>query len=495
MFKTACKYNEDAVFYFDIWGNKHVATGGSLSWRLRNPGLIHRRTRAAVINGSIGSYDDFAIFAEPEHGFKALVDWLNSKTCQNMTLQGLAKHYRHKDNKNFLDYLVKAIEVPSTRKVGSLSQKEFQNLQNAICKLCGYICIGDEHFTLLPKISAKIEDSITNQEFYLILDNTLLSKKEAIEWVLSHRLDAVIVHDKNDDKHVHLRSRPYHCMQHIRLNERNFNLLEGQFETIYRSVGQKKMGQCIWAFINGIANTKEEALASATLISEAAGGEMVLSMPNDQIMCGIGNAIAALIKKVGIDTPVVELAVRFFRHLIKLSTDDAKHPPIIVFVHSQGAIIAEHALEYLTPAERKRLRIFTFGGGSFISSSKCHPDSDNYASAGDLISKGGSPNHQNLALSLYYAAQKGESRESIIDKLALRDAVLVFNSMEYCFTGTEKFETWIQQRKAYYREELQKLEVTVLDPGSRFEHAFKNHCYQNAVKSIIEKYQHPRSSD
>jgi len=495
MFRFASKFNEETIFYFDIWGNKHVATGGTLPWRLRNPGLIHKRTQAAFKNGSIGSYADFAIFAEPEHGFKALADWLSSKTCQNMTLQGLAKHYRQKDNKNFLDYLIRVLGVPSTRKVGALSQTEFQNLQHTICKLCGYTCIGDEHFALLPKISAKIENGVTNQEFYLILDNIVLSKQEAVEWVLSHRLDAVIVHDKNDDKHIHLRSRPYHCMQHIRLNERNFNLLEGQFETIYRSVGQKKPGQCIWAFINGIANTREEALASAALISEAAAGEMVLSMPNDQIICGIGNAIAAFIKKVGIDTPVVELAVKFFRHLIKLSDDEAKHPPIIVFVHSQGAIIAEHALEHLKPVEWKRLKIFTFGGGSFISSNKCHPDSDNYASAGDLIPKGGSPNHQNLALSLYYGAQKGESQETVIDKLALRDAILCFNAMEYSFTGTEKFEIWVQKRKAYYREELQKLEVTVLDPGSKFEHAFKNDCYQNAMKSIIGKYQNHQSND
>lgn len=283
MFKIACKYDKDVVFYFDTWGNKHVATGGTLAWRLRNPGLIHKRTRAASINDSIGSYDDLAIFAQPEHGFRALANWLTSKTCQNMTLQGLAKYYRLNNPDNFLGYLSKIVGVPPTRQIGTLSPAEFQNLQYAICKLCGYTYLGDEHFALLPKISAKIENCVTNQDFYLISDNTVLSKQEAVQWVLSHRLDAVIVHDKNNDQHVHLRSRPSHCMQHIRLNENQLYLSKGEYQTIYRSVGNKKSGQYIWAFINGIANTKDDALASAEMISKHANGEEVFAMQNDTV--------------------------------------------------------------------------------------------------------------------------------------------------------------------------------------------------------------------
>jgi hypothetical protein len=339
---------------------------------------------------------------------------------------------------------------------------------------------------LLPKITAKIENFTTEEEFYLIANRTILSKKEATEWVLTHRLDAVIVHENND--RIHLRSRPHHGMEHIKLSERDYNLSEGQFETICRTLGEKKIGQCIWAFINGISNSREDALKSAQLISDAAEGEQVLSLPNDRSIWTLGNLITAIVQKGFLGTAVVNLAVRFFRHLINLSDEDTTHPSIIIFVHSQGAIIAEHALEHLKDEERKKLRIFTFGGGSFISTHKCHPDSHNYASASDLIPQGGAPNHQNLALALYHGAKKGESQETVINRLALRDAILCFNSHEGALVSTEKFETWIQQRKAYYVNEIQKLEITILDPGCHLEHSFKNDCYQNVVQVLVGRY-------
>ncbi len=52
MYKTAYKYSDDVIFYFDEWSNKHVATGGNISWRIRNPGLIRSRTPIASLNGS-----------------------------------------------------------------------------------------------------------------------------------------------------------------------------------------------------------------------------------------------------------------------------------------------------------------------------------------------------------------------------------------------------------------------------------------------------------
>jgi hypothetical protein len=486
MFKTACKYNEDTIFYFDNWGNKYVATGGTLSWRLKNPGLVHKRTPSASHNGSIGSCDGFAIFAESEHGHQALIDWLNSKSCLNMTLAGIAKYYRPQNSDSFLTYLSNATEVSQTKKIKDFSLQEFQLLQYAICRLCGYTHVGDEQFVLLPKISAKIENFTTKEEFYLIANCTILSKNEAIEWVLTHRLDAVIVHENND--RIHLRSRPHHGMEHIKLNERDYNLSEGQFETICRTIGEKKTGQCIWAFINGISNSREDALKSAQLISDAAEGEQVLSLPNDRSIWTLGNLITAIAQKGLLGTAVVNLAVRFFRHLINLSDEDTAHPPIIIFVHSQGAIIAEHALEHLKDEERKKLRIFTFGGGSFISTHKCHPDSHNYASASDLISQGGAPNQQNLALALYHGAKKGESQETVINRLALRDAILCFNSHEDALVSTEKFETWIQKRKVYYVNEIQKLEITILEPGCHLEHSFKNNCYQNVVQVLVGRY-------
>jgi hypothetical protein len=271
-------------------------------------------------------------------------------------------------------------------------------------------------------------------------------------------------------------------MQHVRVNENKLLPSDGQLEVISRSMGEKKLGQCIWAYINGISNTKKEALESTMMISTAAKGEMVLSMPNDQILWGIGNLIASLIKKCFIDTPVVKLAVKFFRYLLQLSEDDPMRPPIIVFVHSQGAIIAEHALEHLKPGERTNLRIFTFGGGTFVSPEKCHPDSHNYASASDLIPKMGSYSLQDAGLLYYYLSKKGKTREQIIDLLVERDSMLCSDSEIF-----SKPKIWFHARKKYY-EEVFNMHITIVEPENLIEHGFKNNCYQTIVKNIVQKY-------
>ena len=65
---------------------------------------------------------------------------------------------------------------------------------------------------------------------------------------------------------------------------------------------------------------------------------------------------ACIVLKLGIDTPIVQWAAKFFRYLLKKSEAHSSHPPIIIFVHSQGAIISEHALELLKPSERNKIR-------------------------------------------------------------------------------------------------------------------------------------------
>lgn len=482
MYKIAYKFSDDIIFYFDGWGNKYVASGGNLAWRIKNPGLIRSRSPAASCNGSIGSFDGLAIFPQPEEGLKALSDWLQSKICQNSTLKGIPKHYRPNNSKNFLKYVVEAVGASETKKVGSFTKSEFQKLQNAICKLCGYTYVGNENFTLLPKIIAKIENSTPEQDSYLIEGDIILSKKDALEWVSKHRLDAISVLEQNGN--VHLRSRPHHHMQHIQLNEKSLWSSEGQFEVISRSIGEKKQGQCIWAFINGISNSKEEAFESADLISKAANGEMVLSMPNDQILGGIGNFIACLIKKCFTDTPVVDSAVKFFRYLLKQSDDTPELPPVIVFVHSQGAIITEHALEHLKPAERNKLRIFSFGGGSFISPGMCHSDSHNFVSPRDWVPRAGTYAFQDLALNYHYYKQKGKTLEQIIDLLVMRDLLLHSDT-----ANPFKSNIWLQDRAKYYQEALKCISnVTIVEPGNWIEHSFKNDCYQKEVKVIVEKY-------
>ena len=221
------------------------------------------------------------------------------------------------------------------------------------------------------------------------------------------------------------------------------------------------------------------------------GGEEVLSMPNDRILFGLGDIIACALQKLLIDTPVVDLAVKFFRCLITLSENNPKHPAIIVFVHSQGAIITEHALEHLTVNERNQLRIFSFGGGSFIAPGKSHPDSHNYVSATDLVPGAAIPgtgiyDHLQFCLYYHYCKQQGKTNKQIIDMFVMRDAMLFLDSEIYL----GKPDQWLQHRAQYYKDLLKNVfsNVTILEPGGCMEHAFKNECYQDAVKSIVKFY-------
>ena len=79
MYKAAYKYDDNVIFYFDLAGNKYVASGGSLAWRINNPGLVRSRSHFSYRNGSIGNCEGYAIFADATCGRKALVSWLHSK--------------------------------------------------------------------------------------------------------------------------------------------------------------------------------------------------------------------------------------------------------------------------------------------------------------------------------------------------------------------------------------------------------------------------------
>lgn len=482
MYKFAHKYDDNYVFYFDPNGNKYVASGGNLAWRINNPGLVHSHSHFMGSHKAIGSYGKYAIFANPQYGEEALSEWLQSKKYHESSLYTIAQHYQPNDPDAYLEKLTLYTGISTHAKVKSLNAEEFGKLLRGIEKLCEFIAVGDEQFLLLPKISAKLENNRGKEDSYLIGYEVVLSKSAAIEWILSHRLDAVIVRRRNGT--VYLRSRPSHCIWNIRMPEEVLPANEGEIDTLVRIVGEQRPHQCIWGFINGIKNSKEAALESATLISNAADGEAVFSMPNDSQAGGIIDGLACFVLKLCIDTPVVKLAVKFFKYLLMLSEQDSSRPPVIIFAHSQGAIISEHALEFLTPKERQQIHIFTFGGGSFIDTKKCHSDSHNYASAGDIIARVGSPNLQILALERYYGFKEGLTEKQIIHKLATNDAMLHLDTL-----SAQIFESYISQRIKYYEQQFIEIgNVTVLDAGSQWEHGFNNHCYQKIVITIIKKY-------
>lgn len=482
MYKFSCKFSDEIIFYFDICGNKYVVSGGNLAWRINNPGLV--RSHSYFSYGSIGSCDGYAVFPHPQKGRQALRTWLNSKKYFGSSLKTLGEHYQPNSPDAFVQQLSILTKISPESKIKSLDKQEFERLLLGVEKLCGYVATGNEMISLLPKITAKIENGVGLVDTYLIGDTIALSKEEAVKWILSHRLDGVIVHEKNGG--IHLRSRPNHCIWNIKMNEAVLLPSLGQIDTLIRTVGKESQNQCIWAFINGISNTKDEALESAEIISRATNGEEVLSIPNDTVLFGLKDGAACIALKVGIDTPIVHWAAKFFRHLLKKSEENVAHPPVVIFAHSQGAIISEHALELLKPSEREKIRIFTFGGGSFIAPGKCHQDSHNYASAGDLVCSLGSPNLRFLALQIYLGTKDGLNQEQVIYQLALQDVMLDLDT-----TDSKIMELYMRKRIKYYEKEISRIDnVTILDPDSdsRWKHEFKSDCYQKTVQSIVEKY-------
>ncbi len=218
MYKSAIAYDEATVFYFDAIGNKYVAQGGTLVWRINNPGLVQSRSRFAGKNKAIGSYKGFAIFPNPQRGRQALIDFLKAKKHSRSTLKTISKHYQPTHSEEYLFKLSTLTGIADNRKISSLSNEEFHRLLISLEKLCGYAPIGDEKLLLLPKIYAHIEScNPIEKDAYLIEGNVSLSKEETIQWISTHRLDGVIVHQ--EDGNTHIRSRPSRCMWNIHIPE------------------------------------------------------------------------------------------------------------------------------------------------------------------------------------------------------------------------------------------------------------------------------------
>src|SRR3990167_6739091 len=75
MYKKACYFDDDIVFYFDEFDRKYVAEGGALAWRLNNPGLLTSHSVEKVFHRAIGSYHQLAIFPDYRTGKVALIEW------------------------------------------------------------------------------------------------------------------------------------------------------------------------------------------------------------------------------------------------------------------------------------------------------------------------------------------------------------------------------------------------------------------------------------
>ena len=92
IYQVAWKEGDSAIF-IDGYDRKYAAKMGNLAWRINNPGLVKYRCGYAKKNGSIGTWDKFAIFSNPHQGHLALKEWLQSKSMLEWDLFHIAKRY------------------------------------------------------------------------------------------------------------------------------------------------------------------------------------------------------------------------------------------------------------------------------------------------------------------------------------------------------------------------------------------------------------------
>ena len=276
--KKAYRYDDEIVFYFDIFDNKYVARGGSLASKLNNPGLLLSHSVHCTEYRAIGSHHQYAIFRDPLVGQAALRNWIILTKYFDSPLIEIAKYYQPAYPEEYLNRLCGITKLAPQTKPRSLRSEEFARLLLGIQELADFSLDNRHAFALLPKITTRFHSSHRKVEFYLSGYENLLTKLQAIQRVENHQLDAVIVHRSNGE--TYLRSRPGHHCDQIRFQQQEYGI-EKEFADAVREVGTEREGQCIWGFINGIFNEPERSLASANLISELANGEHVFYLAND----------------------------------------------------------------------------------------------------------------------------------------------------------------------------------------------------------------------
>ncbi len=480
MFRKAYCFNDSVVFYFDKQDNKYVAKGGSEAWRLNNPGLIASHSPFAKKFGSIGGNQHYAIFPTVAAGINAHQSWLRSKKYYSASLLEIAKHYAPEKAEGYLRQLCKLTGISSNAQPKNLSKDHLQKLLEAIQVLNGFSKTNAWQFDLLPKITARFHSRDESIVQYLVGQTILLELTEAIEWVKTHRLDAVIVHQKSGK--IYLRSRPGHHFNQIKFSEEEYGEPKN-FKEAIRDVGVAKKGQPIWGFVNGISTNAERALDCATYISNHSGGQQVWSFVNDAYFGNGWTLKDAFYQKLNKETVSVKLCIQFLKFLIDLSKERGEQRPIVIFAHSQGALIVDLALNKLTTEERKRIQAYTFGGLALISSEKSN--AQNFFSSKDPIPFFASKDRVQFLLRFHLRQKLGLTAQEIIEECVKEDFVSYYQQD----VSLESVEEFRQRREQHYKNELKQSEnITILDDtiSEFWEHSFDLPSYQAKIRELVE---------
>ena len=128
------------VKYFRESSNGVVRSGGSRSWRNNNPGNIR------IAKNQIGTAGGFAVFADYETGFSAIIDLLQTDRYYSASILDAISTYappNENDTKNYQKLIASFTGLDITKKIKDLTPEELSSVAAAIQRIEGYI-VGTE---------------------------------------------------------------------------------------------------------------------------------------------------------------------------------------------------------------------------------------------------------------------------------------------------------------------------------------------------------------
>ena len=128
------------VKYYREDGSGVTRSGGSRAWRNNNPGNIRSATN------EIGSAGGFAVFADYDTGFNAIITLLSSPRYSNLSIFDAISRYappNENDTANYQNLIAEWTGLDTSRIISDLSASELEAVANAIQRMEGYT-VGTE---------------------------------------------------------------------------------------------------------------------------------------------------------------------------------------------------------------------------------------------------------------------------------------------------------------------------------------------------------------
>lgn len=183
----------NTVIYTDDGGKQWVHSGGTRTWRKNNPGNLVPGT-ISKDNNAIGKVGGFAVFPDYESGHAGLIDCLK-RTYGNADLVALVKAYAPKGENNserYLKFLRIKTGIKNNKKVNDFTAEEFEKLWRAIEQMEGWKVGKITEYNSGSPIKAVKKNKKGIITYYLIDGYGWVVKREAIQLVLSGKVDAVV---------------------------------------------------------------------------------------------------------------------------------------------------------------------------------------------------------------------------------------------------------------------------------------------------------------